>query len=281
MKSKDLRKYKEEFIKLYKEGYSLRKIGELYGVSKTSVKRYVEEGCEIRQKGLTDEQKEKSKELYLEGLTVSAISKEIGCPDATLRRYLSTEFGVVSSTGYKKYEHIKNDIISDYESGLSATEVAKKYKVARQTVMNYVAESKVEARTYSETSRVYDMNEDYFAQIDKHKSWILGLVFAKGRLDSHPGNKFLDISVYESRAEILDAITKELYKNGCPNLGMVDNTLRLRVSSSKLYDTLNSFGIYNKSDYKKMSLPKEVDIISFWKGCLTVNQFCIKIYCFI
>lgn len=128
MKTKNLRQYKDEFIKLYNEGYSFRKIGEMYGVSKGSVGRYIKEGAELRVKGLTESQRQKAKKLYLEGFTVNAISDKLGSAYSTVKNYLSNEFGIVTN-GNKKYEHLVDNIVKDYENGLNATEISKKYSI--------------------------------------------------------------------------------------------------------------------------------------------------------
>ena len=266
MKSKDLRKYKDEFIRLYKEGYSLRKIGDLYGVSKTSIKKYVKEDCELRIKGLTDEQKLKIKALYLEGFTVSAISKKMGTAYGTTKNYLSNEFGIVTN-GIKKYEHLVDEIIKDYgENGLSASEIAEKYGISIQTVMNYIAESDIQARSYAETSRVYDLNEDYFNNLNSYKSEILGMISSKGRLYSTPLGNFLDINVHSSRMDVLNIIAKELYPNEVPKFNYVDNNIVLRISSKKIYDKLDEYGLHSECDKEYEGLPEGIDENSFWKG---------------
>lgn len=265
MKSKNLRQYKDEFIKLYKEGYSLRKIGEIYGVNKASIAKYVKEDCELRTKGLTDEEKEKARDMYLRGMNVNVISKSLGTDYSTTRRYLATKYGVVTN-GEKKYKHLKDDIIKDYENGLNATQISEKYKISRQTVMNYVAESDVKARTYSETSRIYPLKEDYFAELNNNKTAILGMMFCKGRIDIRHDGYYVDLNVHNSRVDILDIIVKHIYYKDSPILNTIDNNLNLRIPSKDLYNSLDKYGLYN-SVSKETKISKEITYIdSFWKG---------------
>lgn len=266
MKSKNLRQYKDEFIKLYNEGYSFRRIAEMYGVSKGAVGRYIKEGTELRVKGLTESQKQQVKGLYLEGLTVNAVADKLGLVYSTVKNYLSNEFGIVTN-GNKKYAHLVDKVIKDYESGLNATEISEKYNISRQTVMNYVAESDVNARTYSEASRIYELNEDYFDNLDKEKSAILGMIFAKGRAFNNLNNYCVDINVHESKRNIVNIILKKLYSGDAPKFNYIDNNIVSRISSKNLYAKLNEYGLYNKGDKNVFErVPDGVDEESFWKG---------------
>lgn len=265
MKAKDLRKYKDEFVKLYKEGYSLRKIAEMYGVTKASVTRYVKEECELRQRGLSEKDKQKAKELYLYGKTVNAIGEILGKPKSTIKSYLSKEFGVVTE-GVKKYEHLANDMIKDYEQGMNATEISKKYGVSRQTVINYVYESHIDTRDYSQTSRKYSLNEDYFDKLNEENSFILGIIFAKGRLNSTTGTKWLDITVYKDRIDVIETVLDVLYKDECPKLHAIENNFTVRINSEKLYNTLDSYHIYNKGNKEELVLPNGISEKEFWRG---------------
>ena len=276
MKSKNLRKYKDEFIKLYKEGSSIRKIAQIYGVSKGSVSRYIREECDIEQRGLSDVEKDKVKKLYSEGLTVNAISKEIGYAYGTVRSFLAKEYGDLA-IGCKKYAHLFDDIVKDYAKGLNATQISEKYGVSRQTIMNYIAESDIEARTYSETSRLYELNEDYFDVMDKEKSAILGMIFSKSTTFIHDTSYCIDIIVNETKKEIMDIIVSKLYNGDSPKfryiVNALNNTMCLRVVSKKLYEKLNKYGVYNtKSKAVLDKLPDVVDEESFWKGFIYASS---------
>lgn len=271
MEKKNMRAFKDEFVKLYKEGYSLRKIGEMYGVSKITVKRYVEEECEIKPRGLTDTQKKKAVELYSNGhYSINQIAKTLNACATTVRRYLTSEFGKLNNSGEKKYEHLRSSIVKDYESGLSATELAEKYGVSRQTALDYTLESGVKIRNYSETSRLFPLREDYFDTLSEKKAYILGILFSEGRLDRHPGCNFIDFSVFRDRKYVMDIIVKELFIDEHPKIELFQNTYKLRISSSKLHDRLNSLGMYNNKEVcndTELFEPsfKEFEK-SFWEG---------------
>ena len=259
MKSKNLRECKQQFIDLYNYGFSLREIGEMYGVSKASVKKYIVEEIPLRQRGFTDKQKAKIVELYKRGLSVNAVANSLGLHYSNVKYFLSKEFGVVTSGGAKKYEHLANTLRKEYKEGLSANELAIKYGMSRQTVLNYIVEYGDDIRTYSETSRLYELNEDYFDSINKDNAFILGIMFAIGRLNSAVNNYFIDFKVVSERKEVLDAIIKEIYVDGKhTNFNKIDNTLNLRVSSKKMYDRLMDLGISHKESEDKISLNSEI-----------------------
>lgn len=273
MKKKNLRIYKDEFIKLYKEGHSLRAIASKYNVSKSSIKRYIEEDMEIKPRGLSDKDKEKCKELFLNGYTVSSISKNISINYSTVKRYLTKEFGNVTN-GERKYEHLIPDIKYLYVNGYSATEISNKLDISRQTVMNYIGEEGIEARTYSETSRVYDLDENIFDEINKENAYILGIIFAKGGIYKAPNTSFIDIRIFKDNVYLLDKIAKFIYTSGYPKPNLIDNTLSLRISSIKIVERLSELGLHNNITKKSIDhLHKEIIPFKheFFEGYFTAN----------
>ena len=110
-----------------------------------------------RQRGLTDEQKEKAKMLYESNYTIKKIASEISGSWNTIRSYLIKEYGELRTTRKKKkYEHLVDYFVEDYKNGLSSWDISKKYNVSPSTVLNYIGEKNVEARDYSEISNKYE-----------------------------------------------------------------------------------------------------------------------------
>lgn len=259
MKIKNLREFKQQFIDLYNYGFSLREIGGMYDVSKASVKKYIVEEIPLRQRGFTDKQKSKIVELYKSGLSVNAVATSLGLHYSNVKYYLSKEFGIVTSGGTKKYEHLANTLRDEYKAGLSTYELAAKYGVSRQTILNYVVECGGGVRTYSETSRLYEINEDYIDTINKDNAFILGIMFAIGRLNSGVNNYFIDLKIVSERKEVLDTVIKAIYVNGeHTSFNKIDNTLSLRVSSKKLYNRLIDLGIAYKESEAIIPLNSEI-----------------------
>lgn len=273
MKKKNLRIYKDEFIKLYKEGKSLRAIALQYNVSKSSIKRYIEEEMEIKPKGLSEEDKAKCKDLFSNGHTVSAISKNLSLNYSTVRRYLVKEFGSVTN-GQRKYEHLVSDMKQLYTSGYSATEISNKLGINRQTIMDYINEEGIKSRTYSETSRVYDLDENIFDEINKENAYILGIIFARGGIDKSTSTSFVNISIFKDNIYLLDKVARFIYTSEYPKANVVDNTYYIRISSTKLVERLGELGLRNnitktyRSSLHKDLLPFKKE---FFEGYFTVN----------
>lgn len=270
-KKKDMRKYKNEFVDLYKYGYSLREIATMYDVSKGTISRYVKEEVEI-QRGLTEKQKEKAKELFECGLSVNAISIQLNATYSTVKYYLSKEFGKLTDLD-RKYDHLVDDFKKMYEEGYSANEIGDKYGIHRQTILSYLREEGTYVRSYSESSRLYDLKEDYFDTLDGKKAYILGIIFAIGRLNQAPANQFIDLKIFKDKLEILNTVINAIFVGDAPCFNMVDNTYCLRVSSTKLYDTVEELGIAHKEsgeirEFSERIKPYENE---FWEGFFYAN----------
>lgn len=79
---------------------------------------------------------------------------------------------------------MKQQIIEDYISGLSAYKIAKKYNIHHSTVYRYLEENDIPRRSNKINSRKYTFNENYFDTIDtEEKAYWLGFIFADGFQD--------------------------------------------------------------------------------------------------
>ena len=72
-------------------------------------------------------------------------------------------------------------IIKDYKSGISTSQISKNYNV-HPTAINYLLRKQnIKIRSMSEASRTYRINYTYFDNINtKEKAYILGLLYADG-----------------------------------------------------------------------------------------------------
>ena len=89
-------------------------------------------------------------------------------------------------------EEISN-IISDYNNGMTITNVAKKYKHDRQTLKKYFQDHNIEInfRSRSESlrlanvnksKRLYPVNDNYFSVQNHKMAYILGFLMADGKV---------------------------------------------------------------------------------------------------
>lgn len=162
MKESPYLKHKDEFVKLYNEGYSLREIAKMYNIPCNSViSNLIKSEVNIRPKSNlnNEETLKKAISLYEEGMSINKISKSLNVGYATLKNRLAKYFDIEVTY---KYEHLIQDIKLDYKNGLSARDISEKYNISVQTVCNYLHLEKNKVRSYEEALRVYSLDEDYF-----------------------------------------------------------------------------------------------------------------------
>jgi transposase-like protein len=113
----------DDIVRTYENGMSLQKIGEIYNVSKTVIRKIVKDNGVLREGysdgikiDLTEEQKEKIKDLYLnEYKTCVEISEKLGLTSSFIDKYLGkcgfrrniSESLSISRKGLKRTEEVK------------------------------------------------------------------------------------------------------------------------------------------------------------------------------
>lgn len=102
-----------------------------------------------------------------------------------------------------------NDIINAYINGETALNISKRYNTHDNTIRRILKNNNVEIRGNKITSRKYNVNENYFDNIDTpNKAYILGLLYADG--NNHIKNNTVSIALQEEDVEILRLINKEI-----------------------------------------------------------------------
>lgn len=102
-----------------------------------------------------------------------------------------------------------NDIINAYINGETALSISKRYNTHDNTIRRILKNNNVEIRGNKITSRKYNVNENYFDNIDTpNKAYILGLLYADG--NNHIKNNTVSIALQEEDVEILRLINKEI-----------------------------------------------------------------------
>ena len=283
MKPKNLRELKPEFLRLYiEEKKSIREIAKIYNVDKSSVSRYIHEDVKPRLRGLNDAQKETAKTLYESGYTIREIAHEIEGSYNTIKTFLIKEYGEITTSRKKKYNHLIDLFVNDYNSGLSSLEIAEKYNVSPSTVLNYIGEKNVKARDYSESSNRYDINEDYFNLLNKNNSYILGLILGCSSENKKSSMDFIDLRFTKKQNSIMNTILKEIYTKDTPSKHNTNSTTVIRVYSKKLVKRILEI----KNELISGCIPNELSEYkeNFLKGFLESskidikNGICIKAY---
>lgn len=283
MKSKNLRELKPEFLRLYnEEKKSIREIARIYNVDKSSVSRYIHEDVKPRLRGLSDTQKETAKALYEGGYKLSEIAREINGSPCTIKSFLIKEYGEIITFRKKKYEHLIDSFVNDYNSGLSSWEISKKYNVSPSTILNYIGEKDVKARDYSESSNRYEINEDYFDLLNKNNSYILGLILGCSSENKKSSMEFIDLRFTKKQESTADTILKEIYTTEAPSKYYVNSTTVVRIFSKKLVKRILDI----KNELISGHIPNELDKYKeyFLQGFIESskinikNGICIKTY---
>ncbi|MBE7114472.1 endonuclease [Bacillus paranthracis] len=244
-KSRDITKEDVEvWKKEYESGASLRKIGETHNVDKTTVKYHLKGVVEFREKSPFKKYADEWHQLHLEGWTNAAIAKKYNVTTTTVWNILSKEKGVKKKVGRKKYAHLLPTFIQMYKDGADLTDISKATGASRQTVLNYLNDEGIKARTYSETSRIHEVKEDYFEVIDSdRKAYMLGLVFSSGTLLEHHGTKSLQVSGANTKAHVIGEIFGELTDRKLGDIMNDGNKYKDRIFSPKLYMSLKRLGM--------------------------------------
>ncbi|MFJ8528683.1 endonuclease [Bacillus sp. NPDC094106] len=264
----------EELINIwkveYEEGLSLRKIGEKHGVSKATVGKHLTGVVTFRDKSPHKKYADEWYELYLSGWSKSAIAKKYNVSAVSVGKILLTEKGVEKQGRKKELMHLLPTFKSLYEEGYDLTYISDKTGVSRQAILNYLNDAGVEIRSYSETSRKYEVDEEFFEKIDSdYKSYILGLVFSSGHLLEHYNSCSLNLVVKKDKVSILEEIFNALTNKKTEEFlyVSVDNCYKDRICSLKIYNALKHLGLDFRS---KMTFPTIEEKFSehFLKGYL-------------
>lgn len=286
MKPKNLRELKPEFIRLYtEEEKSIREIARIYNIDKSSVSRYIYEDIKPRKRGLSDTQKNTGKKLYEQGYSINQIAKKINGSPSTIKSFLIKEYGEITISNNKKYEHLRESFIKDYTNGLSSREISKKYNVSPSTILNYIGEKGVMSRNYIDSSKRYDINHDYFNILSPKKAYILGLIIGSSSINKKSSMEFIDVRIQESKRDFLEKIASEIYTKETPVYNTSNNTLILRIFSKKMSERIKSLGLYTCCN-QECNISKDLEMYKkeILKGILDVSTIvidkgvCIKLF---
>ena len=262
--------YKDDFLKRYNEGESIRSIARTYGMAQTTVSRVISKYQEFRvPRGKQPEVLNQIYPLYAQGCLVHHIAQQLGIGTGTVRKHLELTHGVKTGGGGSqtpKFEHLAEDFKKEYLRGDTLTEIAKRHGVSRQTVLNYLNRNRVEARDYSEANRIYPINEDYFDILDTKKSRQLGLIYGYGILiDDIRAGKILRLLSKEGCEplffEAFEGITTHLEER--LHYNKKDGIAILQVYSAKICEQLEKWDFPNQLPNSTL-----LDEDAFWEGFL-------------
>lgn len=259
------RHLQEDFIRLYKEGKSIRFIAKQYDVSKNSVSKLIQEKVELRPKSEIDLYKDDIIQLYISGNNPNQISKTLNLNYSGIKRLLVKE-NLININ--RRYEHLSNDFIKDYNSGLSAETIALKYDVSPQTVIDYLNYDQIKVRDYKIANRKSEINDNYFDNLNKDKAYCLGQIFALGTIQKVHNSKYLSLSITSSKKSLIKKTVKSFVYN-IDDLKFYEdvksNIAILKISSENIYKKLKEYGIEGN-----MNIPPNLKR-DFFKGYFEIS----------
>lgn len=269
-------KYKElipEWIDKYKNGMSIREIAEEYNVNKGTIANQIRKHVDIRPR--TQEcSKETEKEicsLYLSGENPYSLSKKFALPYSKVNKILMNNNIFESSN--LQFTHLIDSFKKDYSNGDSLSVIAKRYNISVSTVEKYLNIIDVDRRSYSEASRKYEFNEQYFDELNYKKEYELGLIFAAG-----------NTYVRNTSKELILVLKEMTIKNGltffeyCKRLGGLERSTPFNHNSSSLKITIPS--MYLCTRLEELGIRDNIinflyNSYNFWEG---IFDYSITVY---
>lgn len=153
---------------------------------------------------------------------------------------------------FKTTPEIDEKICKYYENGETSTKIAKIFNLSYQTVLSILKRNNKVIRKFSETSRRYRYDINYFEKIDtSDKAYWLGFIYADGSISQFKNS--LQIILAEIDKEVLEDFrtdlncNKNLYykKSKKPNK---QGAYAIELNSEKLSKDLIDKGVFpNKS----------------------------------
>lgn len=146
-------------------------------------------------------------------------------------------------------EQRSSEIAALYQSGISSTELSRRFKISVPTVFRCLRKHGVKSRPVSEARRRYNLNHDYFKMIDSHdKAQMLGMIGADGNVATR--REVFEITLQEDDGYYLDRMKNlmgyegPLLKTYCKRFDT--HYVRLAVYSKVFKDHLINLGITPK-----------------------------------
>lgn len=251
MRSSKYAHKKEEWVEKYNKGMSFRAIAIEEGLYPTTVQNVIKDEIIKRPKSPFDKFSEKWKELYvMEGYLITEIANRYKTSFGVVYRVLENE-GVAPErkelTERRKYTHLVETWVEQYNSGLSLTEIANTCEANRQTVLNHLKENGVRIRDTSETSRHYNLDETYFEEINTPaKAFWVGVFFARGSTLKHVRSQSIQLTLRESKCHLLDAFCEAINTEKPYTKRINEDLYELRLHSRPLYEQMQKIGLLHR-----------------------------------
>lgn len=252
---------KGEWADMYNSGMSFRAIASEAGVSKATVQNVIKDIIVKRSKSPYDKFGKKWVDLYVnQAYLLSHIAIKYNTSIAVVSRVLENEGVSIEKNvlATRKYTHLVSSWIKQYNDGLSLREISELSSVNAQTILNYFREEGVEVRNYSESSRKYELDEEYFNEIDTPaKAYWLGVFFARGSTLEHLNSWSISLALPEDKLNMLIEFQKVIKTERPFTRRKEEITVDLRLQSRPLFEQMRKLGL-NKDKRKALDFPEKL-----------------------
>ena len=165
-------------------------------------------------------------------------------------------------------------ILNEYNAGLSSIFLGKKYKVSPLIIIRTVKEMGTKIRTNKENKTKYTFNHNFFKVIDtSEKAYFLGFILA----DGHVGEKEVIIHIHNKDKHIIEhfvqciggnnTIHEPTNKSCFNNIKRQVVCARINLRSDKMIEDLNNLGITRRKTHNIVVPEIREDLQRhFWRG---------------
>jgi len=252
MKQKISNKEHKEIAKKYRNGLSSGDLAKEYSCTPENIRYILKKmGVNMRdpKKALANKEKEKIIELHHAGYLVMEIAREVERDHKSVRKVLkNNDLDILVQRKHLSKSEIKK-IKKLYLSGQSRNKIAEKFGVAGSTISKTLIREGVKMRDRSHCDRKYEINENYFDNIDsEEKAYIFGFLLADG-CNFPPQNKVL-ISLHKKDIDILKKIRNELKTTVPFYYPPNKNQVSLAITNEHISSTLNDLGVVQNKTHK-------------------------------
>ena len=262
-------------VKLYQDGYSVRKIAKKYGVVHSTITNILikENVFESGRKIFKIPEGEHSNLISMytnDGMYQYELAELYGVSKPTIGNILRY-YNVDTSDHVRKSQFSDDDVQYMYhlyiDENYSSYDIAKIYNVDSTEILLLFKKNGYDTKSFSVANRKYNINENYFDKIDtQNKAYFLGLLWSDGC--NFVKKNAIILSLQETDKHILDSFNKEIesnrplrFENRNDKNPNWKNAYILRINNEHMSHVLESYGmVQNKSlilEFPK-KLPKEL-----------------------
>lgn len=242
----------KEIAKKYREGSSSVEISKEYDCTPRNI-RYILKKLKVKmrnpKKALAKKEKVDIIKLHHAGYLVMEIAREVGRDHKSVRRVLKDNgLDIVVQRKHLSKSEIKK-AKRLYLAGQSRNTIGEKLGVSGTTISQNLKSEGIKMRDRSHRNRRYDINENYFDNIDsEEKAYIVGFILADGC--NYPPTNQVKITINERDIDVLKKIRRELETNIPFYYPPNKNQVNLTITNEHISLTLNDLGIVQNKTHK-------------------------------